>query len=363
MKNNYPILVDSLTDQDFETINSLVRDKKINRVDHPSFPLSIFDYSHNTVFDNSWDLYTFNSRGLVIDTNTRKIVARPFVKIWNDTEVPELFKSKSKLPIVKIEDKVDGSLGILFKYKGDIFINTRGSFTSDQAIKAKEIWNSKYSHLNSKIKEGETHLFEIIYKDNKIVLDYEFEDLVYLTSYNNNNGEEFEFEHWCYRKVEKYNSELKDIEKIRNSNGGELREGWVVTFDDGSKFKIKTLEYMILHKSISNLSTTAIWEAVQLDPNVKSLIESVPDEYYDTIREHVKNLITSYNQKIQDAMKLLDSIDPFSSDKQIFLEYGDHPDFWLMTQIRKNKQFQKKLWQQLKPKHIYLNNLNNHGSN
>ena len=41
--------------------------------------------------------------------------------------------------------KIDGSLIIMFHYKGKHTFCTRGSFCSDQALKAEEIFNKKYS--------------------------------------------------------------------------------------------------------------------------------------------------------------------------------------------------------------------------
>jgi RNA ligase len=39
----------------------------------------------------------------------------------------------------EVYEKMDGSLGIVFWYRGQWVVATRGSFTSDQANKAREI--------------------------------------------------------------------------------------------------------------------------------------------------------------------------------------------------------------------------------
>ena len=76
--------------------------------------------------------------------------------------------------------KIDGSLIIMFHYKGNRIFCTRGSFCSDQALKAEEIFNKKYSDQH--VVREFTYCFEIIYPENKIVVDYgETEDLFLLS--------------------------------------------------------------------------------------------------------------------------------------------------------------------------------------
>ena len=103
---------------------------------------------------------------MVVDEDGQ-IIARPLPKFFNLTEIngwDELQEQEYEL-----YKKIDGSLIIMFHYKGHRIFCTRGSFCSDQALKAKEIFNKNYC-------------FEIIYPENKIVVDYdETEDLFLLS--------------------------------------------------------------------------------------------------------------------------------------------------------------------------------------
>jgi hypothetical protein len=76
---------------------------------------------------------------------------------------------------------MDGSLGILFYYRGEWVVTTRGSFTSDQAIRAKKILDEKYNLDLFNWKH--TYLFEIIYPENRIVVRYDYEDLIFISAF------------------------------------------------------------------------------------------------------------------------------------------------------------------------------------
>ena len=148
---------------------------------HPTLPLTIWNYSEKVQYDNLWDDITLQTRGLVTDNNG-KIVARPFKKFFNIEEGKHTSTSD-----FDVYEKMDGSLGILFNYNGEWVLATRGSFTSDQAVKGLEILQN-YDY--QKLHKGYTYLFEIIYKENRIVVQYDYEDLILLGMIETKTGYE-----------------------------------------------------------------------------------------------------------------------------------------------------------------------------
>ena len=86
-----------------------------------------------------------------------------------------------------IYEKVDGSLGISFycEYSKQWRIITRGHFGSKQAQ-----WAMKYIQdikMDESLTRGHTYLFEIVYPENRIGVDYgDFEGLILLHAYNEN---------------------------------------------------------------------------------------------------------------------------------------------------------------------------------
>ena len=154
----------------------------LHKQTHPNFDLTIWNYSPRVQYERLWDNITLQCRGLVTNSNG-EIVARPFKKFFNYEEhKPEDIPNEN----YEVYEKMDGSLGILFYYN-EWILATRGSFTSPQAIKGKELLE-KYDY--NRLDKNYTYLFEIIYPENRIVCDYDFEDLVLLGIIHTKTGDE-----------------------------------------------------------------------------------------------------------------------------------------------------------------------------
>jgi RNA ligase len=207
------------------------------------------------------------SRGLVYCTETEKIVALAFPKFWNinDTRHPETMEENLPNEIPMLLDKLDGSLGIMFEWDGLNHVATRGSFHSDQANWATNWIRTKYPRL--KLSPMYTVLSEIIFKENKIVIDYDFEGLVVLGVINIDTGRELsrdDLKPYCramgLNLVQEYKKSLSDALKENEKN----REGYVLTYPStGIKVKVKFEEYVRLHKILTGLNVHSVWELLR----------------------------------------------------------------------------------------------------
>jgi RNA ligase len=268
---------------------------------HPTLPLTIWNYSEKVQYENLWDEITLMCRGLVTN-NEGDIIARPFKKFFNIEE-------DKHTPTEKFEvwEKMDGSLGIVFWYEGQWVVATRGSFTSDQSIKAKELlkkYNTDimFRHL--------TFCFEVLYKNNQIVVDYgDYEGLVLLGTFDT-AGKEYNIEMWGkygFDVVKKYDG-IKDYKELKEMVKND-QEGFVVKFSNGDRIKVKGIEYLRLHKIMTNVTTTGIWEYLKNGEDVLDLLKDVPDESYNKIKSYVKDLkyvffqISEYCGKSHDGFR------------------------------------------------------------
>jgi len=215
---------------------------------HPTLPLTIWNYSEKVQYESLWDDITLQCRGLVTD-DEGDVFARPFKKFFNMEE-----GKHTKTSEFDVYEKMDGSLGILFYYGRWVFAS-RGSFTSEQALKFKEIFTEKYE--TSHLYHTSTYLFEIIYPENRIVVDYgDIEDVVMLAEIDTKSGEELDLDHYTnsiFNVVKKYDgiSDYSTLKGMVENNA----EGFVVRFSNGERMKIKGDEYIRLHKIMTNLST------------------------------------------------------------------------------------------------------------
>jgi RNA ligase len=141
---------------DLDILNRYVNEGWVEKNDHPTFPISIYNYSRNTQFEGRWDEITKQCRGLILD-NEGNVIAKSFPKFFNMEE-----HKSEEIPNESFEvfEKLDGSLGILFYYNDQWNLATKGSFISDQAIKGMEMLK-KYPTEN--LDKNKTYLFEIIY--------------------------------------------------------------------------------------------------------------------------------------------------------------------------------------------------------
>jgi RNA ligase len=99
-------------------------------------------------------------RGTVLDREGN-IVARSFPKFFNYEEVADQVPVKADY--VYVQEKMDGSLGILFYYQDEWHLATKGSFTSEQAKKGMEILKEKYKFFDQVFFKEVTYIVEIIY--------------------------------------------------------------------------------------------------------------------------------------------------------------------------------------------------------
>ena len=117
----------------------------------------------------------------------------------DEASVPEEYGKGSKLgelPDYKsfeAFEKLDGSMGVLYIMPdGEKAIASRGSFVSDQAKFATEYLNEKYSEV--RFLPQYTYLFEIIYPENRIVLDYgNKKEIVLLAIRENHTGRDLKY--------------------------------------------------------------------------------------------------------------------------------------------------------------------------
>jgi RNA ligase len=274
--------------------------------------LTIFNYTKECQYNRRWNFFERISRGLILNNKTGEIVARPFDKFFNWMEMGE----KANGYIVNVTEKIDGSLGILYRINDGYKISTRGNFHSEQAEWATQFLNKNYNLEN--LPEDMTLLFEIIYPENRIVIDYgKFEGLILLASRNRFTGEYYPFFPTVYElglfygfitpRVYNFNNVVEIIEKtdVLNAN----QEGWVVEFSSGQRFKFKGDKYLELHKLISGLSFKHTLEAYQ-GGTIDYIRSQIPEEFLnefnkwcDQIEKTIINIVYIVEQLFNIAPK------------------------------------------------------------
>lgn len=298
-----------------EIIKPYVESGLVEAKRHSHLPLTIYNYSRDCQFQQKWDEVTLQCRGIIID-DANVIVARAFDKFFNYEEV----RSTNQIPLhdeyVYFQEKMDGSLGILFYYADSWHMATKGSFESDQAKAGLAILKSKYDL--AKFHKTLTYLCEIIYPENRIVVSYDTEKIMFLSAVM--DGREL---NWSTAKAMFHSSGILEedvvptvIESISHSVFKDYKdrndvgkEGFVLRFHPSNyRMKIKFDEYVRLHRLLTNFSNIDIWECLRNNTDMSAYLEEVPDEFDSWVRQWIKAIQFAYVMKEKEAKVWLDSV-------------------------------------------------------
>ena len=260
--------------------------------------LVILNYTAAAQYANRWNPYERVCRGLILNTKTGEVVARAYDKFFNwgdDAPSP-------KAHLAEVTEKLDGSMGILYRHHGQFYVATRGAFTSDQALWATDFLRRKYDL--SRLPDRLTLLFEIIFAANRVIIDYgSREDLVLIGVRDRITGGD-----WFMVRIKDlardygFNtpntfdttdpSQFVEAAKSLTTN----QEGYVLRFSDGKRFKIKGDAYLSLHRMKFAFSFNRILEAVQ---------QKVDSDYIAALPDDMQQEALQYQQQIADKIKVV----------------------------------------------------------
>lgn len=339
---------------DWSVLETYIDNNLIMANKHPEYDIWILNYSPKTQAKKFWDDYTMSCRGLVID-KAGNILARPFQKFKNyeEYEPSDIDMSKE----FEIFEKMDGSLIILFYYEAHMewIVASRGSFISEQKLEAEKMLDaSVFDNLNKYV----TYLFEILYAENRIVVDYgKRRELVLLTAIITQDGVELTHDIIVklYSKyftiVKKYNltiTNLKDLKRLEEDN----REGFVVRFEDGFRVKVKFSEYVRLHGILTNVSNIVVWEHLMNNYQFDELLDRVPDEFYDWLMKTVNVLQLAFNDIERLALKEFVTIRYVNdiSDRKDFAVQATKSDLRaILFKLYDKRCYNEIIWKMIRP--------------
>ena len=304
----------------------LIKEGYVRVQTHPTLPYTIYNYTEKAQFEHAWNDVTLACRGLIAHTTSGRIIARPFAKFFTIDQsdspfVPDIPWNEA----YRVYDKIDGSLGILYPTGGGEYgVASRGSFTSEQAVHATRVWAERYAHT-AKPQEGTTYLFEIVYPDNRIVVDYKgFDDLVLIGCVNNftgrTRGPGSAMLHllWPGPVAEEYDPDVIHQDERPD------REGYVLHFGESDhRVKVKHETYLNLHRIITNANTKNVWRA-WAEGDLEA-IYALPDEFREHIDRYLEGLEVGFNAKRELAEETVRIAAPYSAARdraEVVIKYA-----------------------------------------
>ena len=337
---------------------------------HRKLPLVIWNYTERVQYESLWDETTLMCRGLITDADG-KVVVKPMNKFFNYEEVAD----KALIPwddqYVYVQDKEDGSMLILFHYAGEWVTATRGSFSSDQAIKGLEILRKRYDleWFNKSV----AYIGEVIYPENRIVVDHGSEEkVVFLTAVPNNAVSEETETHelnWTTAKAFFHSSGIKEedivsteqhnifgeglIKSLKEMNA-KNKEGFVLRFFPSNyRVKVKFEDYIRLHRIITCVSNVSIWECLKDSKPLDDILVDVPDEFYGWVKKTETKLNYQYAclaREYKNIMILIKSIDEVK-DRKTFAYYAKrYKHSAILFRMLDGKPYADLIWNAIRPK-------------
>jgi putative sterol carrier protein len=222
---------------------------------HPTLPLILLNYSkvaHNTLhrFPKGWTVPLRLCRGTVFDRRGT-LAAFAFPKFFNYGEHPETLVLLDE-PFEATE-KYDGFLGIIFWYRSQLVLTTRGVFTSPGAQLGSEMLAriAAAGNWEENFPRNLTVLVEMIHPKTKVNVDYgSREEFVLIGAFDRRTLHDFDHTELCalskqlsLRAAERWTgNSLADLRKLVADLSVKNREGFVVRFKSGLRMKLKFVE-------------------------------------------------------------------------------------------------------------------------
>lgn len=333
-------------------LRQAIDDGYVRTQSHPTLPLTIFNYTDKAVYDRAWNNVTLTCRGLIAYADGT-VLARPFRKFFNYGETPASLSAVYDKAVVT--DKMDGSLGILYPTPDGYAIATRGSFASEQALHATEVWRSRYAGT-FEVDPEFTLLFEIVYPDNRIVLDYdEFDDLILLGAVHIETGlsvADISQIVWPGPRttVFPYASLAEALAVPPRPNA----EGFVVHLvDKDDRIKVKQEDYVRLHRILTGLTARTVWEHLLTGQPLVDLITPLPDEFHDWVANVAAGITVGVQMQsariLQVYAEILGMMPAGFSRKDFAVYAGPHPDKWALFRLLDGQEIGSELLKRAKP--------------
>lgn len=312
--------------------------------------LTIYNYTDKTQFEKHWNPVTSQCRGIIIN-HRWEVLARPFPKFFNVGEQEAQIDPDGACVVY---DKLDGSLGISYVVDGEARIATRGSLSSEQAGHA-SAW-LQLRHPEWMPPAGVTCLFEIIYPENRIVVDYgEFDGLVLLAGIEISTGNHVDIDQidWPGSRVNRmpYFSLQEALEAAPRKNV----EGMVVHFTDtNTRVKIKQEDYVRLHRIVTGWNERTIWEHLAEGERLDELIAGLPDEFHRWATKIGRALVQQHAELIEEAETAYRSLTEYIlpadyTRKDFALEASKHHLRPALFSILDGKDLTAWAWKQIRP--------------
>jgi hypothetical protein len=241
-------------------------------------------------------------RGLILNSGDNwRIISFPFRKFFNYEEV---HAAKLDWSTARVQEKLDGSLMVMYHYAGCWNVSTSGTpdasgRVGDNLCTFKELFWDTFDKMEfplDMMDEEATYMFELTSPYNKVVVPHAESSLSLIGVNYCVNGD---WEEGFVREYPEFNPvrefKLTSIDSVVESFAsidGMRQEGYVVVDGNFNRIKVKHPRYVLIHHMKDGLASHRNLIAI-VQNNETSEVESVFPELkgqFDSIRAKIKAL-------------------------------------------------------------------------
>ena len=110
--------------------------------------------------------------------------------------------------------------------------------------------------------------------------------------------------------------------------------------------KIKFSEYLRLHRIITQVSSINIWEYLKTEQSLDEVLEKVPDEFFDWVKNTQNNLVSQF-EEIENQCKKDFKILETQKETAIYYMTCKHPS--VLFSMMKNRDYKPIIWKMIRP--------------
>jgi len=170
------------------------------------------------------------------------------------------------------------------------------------------------------------------------------EALFLLAIRDTETGQDLPLEDIGFPLVQKFDG-INDFKTLKSRNLPN-REGYVIRFQNGFRVKVKFEDYVRLHRLMTQFSNVSVWEKLSTNAPLEALLDGVPDEFYEWVKETVAELESHYAAVENECRQAYKELSTRKDTAQYFLTQ-QYPA--ILFAMLDNKDYAKMIWQIVRP--------------
>ncbi len=335
-KNNFMLTIQKWLLENNGDRVKLSSEYGIHSSQHPKFP-NLYQFTYDQIESSKIKDHPMvrECRGIILDRGDNwKVIARPFDRFFNWGET--VSNSEFDFSSMVAQEKIDGSLMILYNYNGIWHVATKGSPDAGGSVGKEDFtfaelfWKiyEKSMIFNVDLDPRNTYLFELTSKYNRIVTSQiDNEGSIQLIGIRDREtGQEF----WpvLYKEffpvVKSFSmNTIEEILEATKQLDPSKQEGFVLVDKNFNRLKVKSEKYVLIHHLKDSINDERIVELIKTGED-SEVFAYFPDLKirYDQIKKYWNMTAAMLDEFWEETSQL-----KFESQKDfaLFVQYNYNP--------------------------------------